>query len=122
MLVKTVKFPVELGPILDRAVRVGGIGLKALPDVSYILQEYKIQHLCVILKNYITSAICTNNCGINDLKYDVLASVEHILDTFGSDDVDELIDTLNSGTYKCYSIDSYITTDVATEVTFTIHK
>lgn len=122
MLTKTYKFPIQLGRILDQASRVGGIGLKTMPDVSWILQEYKIQHLCVVLKNYINGAICTNDCGIKDLSYDIIASVEHLIEELSTDDVETLIDTLNSGTYNRYTVESYVTTDVATEVTFTMYK
>jgi len=120
MTTKTFKFPVELGTVLDQAVRVGGVGLKTLPGVNDILNEYKVYHLCIVLKNYITGATCANRSIIKDLSYDIISSVEHIIDTFGTDDVDELFDLLNSGTYKYYRINNYVVTDVATEVTFTL--
>lgn len=115
MVVKTFQFPAEVGIILDRIVRIGGTTLKALGSVEEILNEYVLYHLCVVLKSRL-KATCKNETKIGGLEYETLASLEHIIDTFGTDDTDEFFDLLESGEYNSYRIIKYENIDGYTNI------
>lgn len=116
MLVKTYKFPAEVGIILDRITKIGGVGLKTLGGVKEILNEYVLYHLCVVLKSKFKPT-CKNETKIKGLNYETLASLEHIIDTFSTDDADEFFDLLESGAYSTYRILEYKNADGYTNVT-----
>lgn len=116
MIVKTFKFPAEVGTILDSIVRIGGTTLKALGSVEEVLNEFVLYHLCVVLKDKL-GATCKNENKIGGLNYEALASLEHVIDTFGTDGVDEFFDLLESGEYSSYRIIDYKNVDGCTNVT-----
>lgn len=115
MIVKTFQFPAEVGIILDRVVKIGGTGLKALGSVEEILSEYVLYHLCVVLKSRY-KVTCKNETKIGGLEYETLASLEHILDTFGTESADEFFDLLESSEYSSYCILEYKSADGYTNI------
>lgn len=116
MIIKTFQFPAEVGIILDRVVKIGGTGLKALGSVEEILSEYVLYHLCVVLKSKL-KATCKNETKIGGLEYETLASLEHVIDTFSTDGAEEFFDLLEGGEYKSYRMIKYENVNGYTNVT-----
>ena len=120
MITKTFQFPVETGVILDRVVRLGDKMLKTLDSIDgsaeEILNEYALYHLCVVLKSRY-KVTCKNETKIKGLEYETLASLEHVIDTFGTDGADEFFDLLNEGEYNSYRIIKYENIDGYTNIT-----
>ena len=106
MLRKTFKFPIEVGIILDRVIRIRDTVLKTLGSADGILNKYAIYHLCVILKNRVKPH-CKNETEIKELEYETLASLDHVLDTFSTEDTDDFFDLLESGNYSTFHILGY---------------
>ena len=114
MLTKTYKFPAEVGTILDRVMRMAWTGLAALGGEK-IVNEYVLYHLCVVLKNRFR-VTCKNETKTGPLDYDALASLEHVIDTFGTDNVEEFFDLLGNEDYPTYRIIGYENVDGYTNV------